>query len=104
MKTLRGLEAEQYIKEEGYGYVSKKFLENLFITENFVDSWKEKVPYNEYYVFMVNDMLGDAFLEDIYECEDDVDNGIQEQAAFGIENLEINIDKEGKVYVVGWAN
>ncbi len=100
MKTLKGLEAENYIKEAGYGKVSKKFLEELFILEDFVDGFGDEVPVSKYYNFLVHSGFGDASLEDTYSCLADVEFGLDEMVAFGISNLTIEVDKQGKVTVV----
>lgn len=100
MKKLKGLEAENYIKEACSGRVTKKFLEELFILEDFVDGFGDEIPVSEYYNFLVNGSFGDAFLEDIYPCSDDVEFGINEMAAFGISDVTIGVDKQGNVTII----
>lgn len=99
MKTFKGSEAENYIKDAGYGKVSKKFLENLFIVEDFVDGFGDEVPVSSHYNFLVNSDFGDAFLEDIYPCADDVEFGLGEMAAFGISGVTIEVDEAGNVTI-----
>ena len=100
MKKLKGLEAENYIKEAGYGEVSKKFLEKLFVLEDFVDGCEEEVPVEDYYTFIVNYVLEDAFLDDVYASKEDVELGLNEMAAFGISDVTIEVDNQGKVTIV----
>ena len=99
-QVLKGSEAESYILQEGYGEVHKDVIERLFSLEDLVDGWGDKVTKSNYYPFLVNTMSGDAFLEDIYSCQEDIELGIDHMAAFGITDLTIKVDGDGKIYIV----